>query len=100
MHLDNLETIADAIQPHNVTRLPAKEHDAKEWRTKMSVPLLVAERDRPELFARIAMMQGAAPERRATGASAATETGESHYGLAGKLKMSALARATFYDAAK
>ena len=40
-----------------ITTLPKKDHDAAEWRTATAILLLVAERDGPELFAQIAMMQ-------------------------------------------
>jgi hypothetical protein len=50
-----LVTLRDAAT--YITKLPKAEHDATEWRTAMSVLLVVAERDGPELFARIAMLQ-------------------------------------------
>ena len=40
-----------------IDRLPQAEHNAKEWQTAMATLLLVAERDGPEMMARIGMMQ-------------------------------------------
>jgi hypothetical protein len=40
-----------------ITELPKAEHDAAEWQTAMETLLLVAERDGPEMMARIGMMQ-------------------------------------------
>lgn len=50
-----LVTLRDAAD--YITTLPKKEHDAADWRVAMQTLLLVAERDGPELFAQIAMMQ-------------------------------------------
>jgi hypothetical protein len=50
-----LETLRDAAA--YITELPQAEHDAKEWQTAMETLLLVAERDGPEMMARIGMMQ-------------------------------------------
>lgn len=40
-----------------ITALPKAEHDADEWQTAMATLLLVAERDGPEMLARIGMMR-------------------------------------------
>ncbi len=50
-----LATLRDAAQ--YITKLPKAEHDAAEWQVAMEVLLLVAERDGPEIMARIAMMK-------------------------------------------
>jgi hypothetical protein len=50
-----LVTLRDAAQ--YITKLPKAEHDAAEWQVAMEVLLLVAERDGPEMMARIAMMK-------------------------------------------
>ena len=49
------ETLRDAAT--YITELPQAERDAKEWQTAMEALLLVAERDGPEMMARIGMMQ-------------------------------------------
>ena len=50
-----LKTLRDAAT--YITGLLKAEHDAKEWQTAMEALLLVAERDGPEMMARIGMMQ-------------------------------------------
>jgi len=50
-----LERLRDAAA--YITGLPQAEHDAKEWQTAMEALLLVADRDGPEMMARIEMMQ-------------------------------------------
>ena len=40
-----------------ITALPKPEHDAADWQVAMETLLLVAERDRPEMLARIAVMK-------------------------------------------
>jgi hypothetical protein len=40
-----------------ITALPKAEHDAADWQVAMETLLLVAERDRPEMLARIAVMR-------------------------------------------
>jgi hypothetical protein len=50
-----LETLRDAAA--YITGLPQAEHDTKEWQTAMEALLLVAERDGPEMMARIGMMR-------------------------------------------
>jgi len=50
-----LETLRDTAA--YITGLPQAEHDAKEWQTAMATLLLVAERDGPEMMARIAVMK-------------------------------------------
>ena len=50
-----LKTLRDAAT--YITELPQAERDAKEWQTAMEALLLVAERDGPEMMARIGMMQ-------------------------------------------
>ena len=40
-----------------ITALPKAEHDAADWQVAMEVLLLVAERDGPEMLARIAVMK-------------------------------------------
>jgi hypothetical protein len=57
-----LETLRDAAA--YITGLPQAEHNAKEWQTAMETLLLVAERDGPEMMARIGMDAGAEPARR------------------------------------
>jgi hypothetical protein len=47
--------LRDAAQ--YITKLPKTKHDAPEWQIAMEVLLLVAERDGPEMIARIAMMK-------------------------------------------
>jgi hypothetical protein len=53
-----------------VTKLPKSEHDAEEWQIAMSMLLLVAERNSPEMLARIGMMK-ALNQHGAKGAPAA-----------------------------
>lgn len=43
--------------PLRITALPKAEHDADEWQTAMATLLLVAERDGPEMLARMGMMR-------------------------------------------
>ena len=50
-----LLTLRDAAQ--YITALPKAEHDAADWQVAMEVLLLVAERDGPEMLARIGMMR-------------------------------------------
>jgi hypothetical protein len=40
-----------------ITKLPDAERDAEEWQAAMEAVLLVAELDRPTMFARIGVMQ-------------------------------------------
>ena len=48
-----LLTLRDAAQ--YITALPKAEHDAADWQVAMEMLLLVAERDGPEMLARIAV---------------------------------------------
>ena len=48
-----LFTLRDAAQ--YITALPKAEHDAADWQVAMETLLLVAERDGPEMLARIAV---------------------------------------------
>jgi hypothetical protein len=50
-----LLTLRDAAE--YITALPKAEHDAADWRVAMETLLLVAERDGPEMLARIAVMK-------------------------------------------
>ncbi|MBR0809342.1 hypothetical protein JQ636_37925 [Bradyrhizobium japonicum] len=50
-----LVTLRDAAS--YVTALPKAEHEAAEWQTAMEALLLVAERDGPEMMARIGIMR-------------------------------------------
>ena len=50
-----LLTLRDAAS--HITELPKAEHDAAEWQTAMETLLLVAERDGPEMMARIGMLR-------------------------------------------
>jgi hypothetical protein len=50
-----LKTLRDAAT--YITELPKAQHDSEEWQTAMEVLLLVAERDGPEMMARIGMMR-------------------------------------------
>jgi hypothetical protein len=50
-----LMTLRDAAT--YITGLPKAEHNAAEWQIAMKTLLLVAERDEPEMMARIGMMQ-------------------------------------------
>ena len=50
-----LFTLRDAAQ--YITALPKAEHDAADWQVAMETLLLVAERDGPEMMARIAVMK-------------------------------------------
>ena len=50
-----LLTLRDAAE--YVTALPKAEHDAADWQVAMETLLLVAERDGPEMLARIAVMK-------------------------------------------
>jgi hypothetical protein len=70
-----LLTLRDAAT--YITKLPMAEHDADEWQTAMETLLLVAERDGPEMMARIAMMR-ALNAQRGCDASAPTETCQCH----------------------
>jgi hypothetical protein len=40
-----------------ITKLPKAEHDTEEWQAAMQALLLVAEHDRPPMFARIGIMR-------------------------------------------
>jgi hypothetical protein len=48
-------TLRDAAE--YITALPKAEHDAADWQVAMETLLLVAERDGPEMMARIAVMK-------------------------------------------
>jgi hypothetical protein len=50
-----LLTLRDAAE--YITALPKAEHDVAGWQVAMEVLLLVAERDGPEMLARIAIMK-------------------------------------------
>jgi len=50
-----LLTLRDAAD--YITALPKAEHDAADWQVAMETLLLVAERDGPEMLARIAVMK-------------------------------------------
>jgi len=50
-----LLTLRDAAE--YITALPKAEHDAADWQVAMETLLLVAERDAPEMLARIAVMK-------------------------------------------
>ena len=50
-----LLTLRDAAE--YITALPKAEHDAADWQVAMETLLLVAERDGPEMLARIAVMK-------------------------------------------
>lgn len=50
-----LLTLRDAAE--YITALPKAEHDAADWQVAMETLLLVAERDRPEMLARIAVVK-------------------------------------------
>jgi hypothetical protein len=50
-----LITLRDAAT--YITELPKAEHDADKWQAAMQTLLLVAERDGPEIMARIGMMR-------------------------------------------
>jgi hypothetical protein len=50
-----LLTLRDAAT--YITELPKAEHDTEAWQTAMATLLLVAERDGPEMLARIAVMK-------------------------------------------
>ena len=50
-----LLTLHDAAE--YITALPKAEHDAADWQVAMEALLLVAERDGPEMLARIAVMK-------------------------------------------
>jgi hypothetical protein len=50
-----LLTLRDAAE--HITTLPKAEHDAADWQGAMETLLLVAERDGPEMLARIAVMK-------------------------------------------
>ena len=50
-----LLTLRDAAE--YITALPSAEHDAADWQIAMETLLLVAERDGPEILARIAVMK-------------------------------------------
>jgi len=43
--------------------LPKEEHGAADWQVAMELLLLVAERDGPEMLARIAVMKALKPAR-------------------------------------
>ena len=50
-----LLTLRDAAE--YITALPKADHDAADWQIAMETLLLVAERDGPEMLARIAVMK-------------------------------------------
>ena len=50
-----LLTLRDAAE--YITALPKAEHDAADWQVAMETLLLVAERNGPEMLARIAVMK-------------------------------------------
>jgi hypothetical protein len=50
-----LLTLRDAAE--YISALPKAEHDAADWQVAMETLLLVAERDGPEMLARIAVMK-------------------------------------------
>ena len=50
-----LLTLRDAAE--YITALPKAQHDAADWQVAMETLLLVAERDGPEMLARIAVMK-------------------------------------------
>jgi hypothetical protein len=50
-----LLTLRDAAE--YITALPKTEHDAADWQVAMETLLLVAERNGPEMLARIAVMR-------------------------------------------
>ena len=50
-----LLTLRDAAE--YITALPKAEHDEADWQVTMETLLLVAERNGPEMLARIAMMR-------------------------------------------
>lgn len=50
-----LLTLRDA--PEYITAPPKAEHDAADWQVAMGTLLLVAERDGPEMLARIAVIK-------------------------------------------
>jgi hypothetical protein len=50
-----LLTLRDAAE--YITALPKAEHDEADWQVAMETLLLVAERNGPEMLARIAMMR-------------------------------------------
>jgi hypothetical protein len=50
-----LLTLRDAAE--YITALPKAEHDDADWQVAMETLLLVAERDGPEMLARIAVMK-------------------------------------------
>ena len=50
-----LLTLRDAAE--YITALPKAEHDAADWQVAIETLLLVAERDGPEMLARIAVMK-------------------------------------------
>ena len=56
-----LLTLRDAAE--YITALPKAEHDAADWRVAMETLILVAERDGPEMLARIAIMKALNPHR-------------------------------------
>ena len=45
------------MQPNTSPALPKAEHYATDWQVAMETLLLVAERDGPEMLARIGMMR-------------------------------------------
>jgi len=51
----SLLTLRDAAQC--IAKLPKAEHDTEEWQAAMQALLLVAEQDRPPMFARIGVMR-------------------------------------------
>jgi hypothetical protein len=63
-----LLTLRDAAE--YITALPKAQHDAADWQVAMEVLLLVAERNGPEMLARIAVMK--ALNRHASTAPAVT----------------------------
>ena len=73
---DGRELLTPRDAAEYITALPKAEHDAADWQVAMETLLLVAERDGPEMLARIAVMKAlnrhsatAMPERRGKPAS-------------------------------
>ena len=68
-----LLTLRDAAE--YITQLPKAEHDAADWQVAMETLILVAQRDGPEMLARIAVMK-ALNRHGVNCAGVATETGQ------------------------
>ena len=64
-----LLTLRDAAK--YITALPKAEHDAADWQVAMET--LIAERDGPEMLARITVMKRIGPAQRDSDAIAATQ---------------------------